>query len=248
MPKNALLLATVTVFLVGYTQPTRAEGSVNYCHSLAEIAKNVRDCGENVYFAKAAQVCLGKIERDIETKKALLTLVMQASGAAAGSAQAARIENNSHNLADLRSSIEELSAHAVQARREVSNYSLNLDLAGPFNERSAEKIGILKLLRKFPCYKDNRSALAEVVTRLDNRITEFSKVIASARELEVRSTASMKNLETNSLTRAASNRSPAALGAPRYASPPPVAKKGPSSITGTEKIGESERALQRLQK
>ncbi len=237
--------ALISTALICASSETRAADTVNYCHSLPELAKNVKSCGQNVFFSKAAQVCLGKLEHDLAAKKALLTAAMAARGAAAGSAQAARIENNSSNLVALRTSIEELTGYAVHARREVINYSASFDLAGPFSEKQAEKIGIAKLLKGFPCFKNNRAVLAGVVSSFDGRIKEFHDVIASAKALEGKTALSLTKLDSSTVNAKAANRAPASA-MPAYPAPPPVEKKGPSSITGTEKIGESEKAMQEI--
>jgi hypothetical protein len=238
------------IALAACALPTRGFASVpvNYCVSLDDLAHKVKTCSANVLYAKAAQICVEKLERDIDAQKAMLALAMGLTSQHTADAQGARIENNSRNLADLRAGIETLEGYAAHARAEVVNYSENFLYAGKISKPMAAKLGIEKTLRKFHCFSSNRAALGQVVGILDGRLAEFKKLKGSALAMEAKDTANLKKLDSGSLTSAVSNRAPAATGAPRLASPPPVAKKGPSSITGTEKIGESERALQKLQK
>lgn len=236
---KTLLIAALAIF------PAPAFcGPVNYCFSLSELASQVKDCQENVYFAKAAQNCLGKIEKDIEAQKLTLSGLMLQNTAAAASAQAGRIANNSQNLASLQASIDTLMGYALQARQEVISYSENFVYAGPISREMAQKLKLERFLQKIPCYKRNRAAIAQVVNVIDQRVEEFRKVGNTARANQAVDSANLKRLDAGSLAAPVSNRAPASVSAP--AKLPPKAKQGPSSITGTEKIGESDRALQRL--
>lgn len=223
------------------------EDAPSYCHSLRKLAPQVKTCNKNAIFAKAAQLCVTKIETEINLQKALLAQMMAASSAAAGSAQAARIANNGQNISNLLASIEKLTSYARQARQEVITYADNFRYPGSITKEMAESRGLGNVFRSFTCYKNNFLAVEEVVTTFNTRIQEFQQVLASARALEARTAVALKHVDSSSVNGKVSNRAPASAGTPGKA-PPPKGKQGPSSITGTEKIGESDRALQRLSK
>lgn len=218
------------------------------CPPIAELSKEVRDCSQNHFYTLAALHCLDKLEREIDAKKASLALLMTASSAAAGSAQAARLENNGQNISDLLGAIDNLTERAERARKEIIVYSENFVYAGPISKSMAEKLRMVRYLSMFDCYAVSRSGLGKVVQILDGHLAEFRKVTASARPLLARTAAAVRKVDSSSVNAPVSNRAPASAGAPVYAAPPPKAKQGPSDISGTDKIGESNRALQKLTK
>jgi len=139
--------------------------------------------------------------------------------------------------------IAKLKTAARQARAEIIFYSQNFTYAGPISKKMAVELNLVSFAEKFSCFADNRDSLVESVKVIDKRIEELVKTEQVARTLEATGNQYVKSLDATSVNGKASARAPASAKAPGSPSLKPVAKTGPSSITGTEKIGESDRAL-----
>lgn len=236
------ICTTLAVVLLAIPDKSRAENSAYYCHALPVLLNNIKECDENAYYSLAAQNCLIKLEKDIEAKKLALTTAMTQHTLASADAQNARIGNNASNLNSLRASIESLIAQSARARQEMVLYSENFAYTSAFSKSLLDRLGVTAIVHRLPCHKNPYNALKGTVEKVDKHIAEFKQLAATVQKLETRTATNLKKVDSGSLTqKATGGRAPAS---PNAGGPKPAPKQGPSSITGTEKAGENERALQ----
>jgi hypothetical protein len=225
-----------------------ANDAPSYCYSLPLLAEKVNNCSKNKLFAQAAKACLDKMENDIDAQQQILAQAMQLNNSAAASAQGARITNNSTNLVEMKQTIRDLQAAALKARAEIILYSQNFTYPGPMSKKKAAQLRMEKILQQFSCFSDPRDSLAENIKLIDQRIMELRKTEKDAQILEKTGNQYVESLKAGREIKAAGTRAPASTGAPAIDKVKRAPKHGPSSITGTHKIGESDRALQKLEK
>lgn len=224
-----------------------ANGNDSFCYPLTELAEKVRNCGHNQAFAKAANLCLEKIEKETSAQQAILAQAMMLNtAAAAASSQGGRMENNIQNLTAMRATLENLISQARKARQEVVQYSEHFVYAGPVSQDLATRLNLHKILRKFECHRLPLGELVTVVEKIDEKVKELRTSRDSALALEARTAANKKTVDSTSLTQKASGtRTPASASAPA-GGPKPAAKQKASNITG--EIKDSNRELQKVTK
>ncbi len=206
----------------------------SYCKALPELTSGVKDCQQNVYFAKSAQLCLDKMEKQIQSEQAFLNALMLLNNTATASSQSARIRNNSTNLTGLRATMEKLMADARTVRQEIVEYSKYFVYAGPISQAKAQQLNLEGYLQKFKCFSRNREALAQVVKIVDERIAEFDKVTKAAAGLEAQDSAHLEQLNASTVNVTAKGHAPASSPVPG----PSVkgsSENSSSTITGTER-------------
>ncbi|MGZ3654328.1 MAG: hypothetical protein ACXVCS_02165 [Bdellovibrionota bacterium] len=238
----ALLVLAATPLIAG---ASGAEDK-SYCYSLPDLASKVKDCQQNVFFVKAADACIAKLDSEIKSQQALLSAAMLLSGANATSAQSGRMANSSADLAQMQSTLQSLETEANTARAEIVNYAQNFTYAGPVSHEFAERFHMTRFLQKFPCFANSQSLLVDDVKQIDTQVASLDKARQNAAQMAKVNGVNIKSLDASSVNAAAHGRAPSSA-APARAVPTGTPKQSVSSITGTEKIDDSNRALQKLE-
>jgi hypothetical protein len=230
--RSHLLIFAIALSTLGQA---RAEES-NFCASLPALANLIKDCQQNVFFVKAADVCEIKLQKEIAAQQALLTGAMAFASVQAGSSQSARIANSNADLNRMRATLEDLHAKAKRARIEMLNYGANFTYPGPISKRVAERLHMDKFLGSFHCYADNQEYLGMTVKDVESHIADFEKALKSTAPLVTKNAESLKKMDASSLnkkvTGVSNTRTPAAV-------PSGHSKNVQSDITGTERKPDS---------
>jgi hypothetical protein len=188
-----------------------------------------------------------KLEKQIEIEKNALALAMAASNLSTKAGQESRISNHQQNLNKLVSTLDDLKKSAFLARAEVVTYSKNLRYPNGQTRAQFKGPAFLDFLaRKMSCYSNHYDSMVDSVKEIDQKIGEIKKIDTTAKAMKATTDIYVvkMNKGATSETQLVKN---STSGEPASAETayPKKPDRGPSSVSGTEKIGESERALQR---
>jgi hypothetical protein len=153
---------------------------------------------------------------------------MQKNQASAVSSQAARIANNSQDLADMEGTIARLQENLAQAKSDLTRYSRTFVWPGRLSRGMVEKLRLQSYLLKFTCYGEGQVQLSQMRASVERRIDELQKASAATTGLKAVNQGSSEGLKALSNGVKSSAKAPASPARPKGKSVP----NGQSDVTG----------------
>jgi|GEM_PF-4844396 len=203
------------------------------CPNLELLSHHVKKCQLNPLFIKAANVCLAKLNSEINTKTSSLAVAMGQKNQNTESTQAAKLENHAENLANSKYSLENLRKDSQKIREKIVAYQENMIRAGAVNKKLAAQLSqpFLKILEGFPCYKNNNEVITGYIKQVDEKIQQIEIALGGVSGLANRTIASKEAIGQDSSGQQGPARGTKGLGSSSQAAPAQTSK---SSITGVE--------------
>lgn len=144
-----------------------------YCVPLAEVDSQVEFCYQNEFYTQAAELCLQKLQNDVNQTQAQLARGFTRNDAASASAQRLKQQNMKQDLHETNVGFLGLLARAKRARAELSAYVRTMILPGAPSEDIASDPVIFAIMSRSACYANNRVRLEQQIADLDKKISEL---------------------------------------------------------------------------
>jgi hypothetical protein len=209
-----------------------ADAPPTYCHPLDYLQKSVKDCADNHTFVEAANLCLQKIDRDVQAYQTALAANMQAANAAAADAQSSRITNNGTNLTNMNATLTALLASAQLARTQLVGYEQNFVWPGPLPYSAVHAMGAEGFLGQFSCYGETKKYMDAALTKLDGKILSLQKTATEAAKLDKLSGKSAGSLKSSTYSKTVQQGRAPAQELPKYKPGQNAPAQG--NVTGVE--------------
>jgi len=210
-----------------------AEAAAPSCDKSAQLRSLVKDCEDNIVYARAGKACLESYDAAILAARARVAESLKAVVNA--EQQSAGLENAKKGYTQAIAALKELVKQGLKFEKEVASYKNEVVLPEDFGSATEAGLPAEEFLRHQSCYSETQKLIQQHARNIALTARQLELTAQISEELArkaFRGESGLKNQDILPLLQPGKAATGAGTGAGKN---PPEAKSGKSDITGTKK-------------